>query len=1148
MRKTLQCYLWVIALLLIQSQVIAQSSTVTGTVLSASDNTPLPGVTVAIKGKTQGTVTDSDGKFSISADPSDILVFSFVGMAAYEQQVGNIREFKVSLQEDISNLQEVVVVGYGSQKKTSLTGAVSSVDTKVLESRPIADVGRGLQGTTPGLNVVIPSGELGSDPLMRIRGQIGSTLGNNSPLILLDNVEIPSIQLVNPEDIESISILKDAASTSIYGSKGAFGVILITSKKGANKESVSISYSGNFSFQNISKKMEMGGIDAMEYTLLAAERGGAVRAGAFWIVTREGFEKAQQWQQQYGSTVKPNDPMLYGRDWYVNSDNLKVGLRMYDPYDYMVSEWTPTQLHNFSVNGMSGKTSYNIGFGYLDQTGITKPAKQDDFQRYNGSIQLTTEVNQWLKFNVGTIYSKRVKNYPYVTNSTTADPWLYLYRWAATYPMTTEDGDPIRSPASEMAAANTAFQERNYTSFNGGLTITPTKNWSIKFDFTHANEEYINRRPGTRFTGRDSWSAAVAKLDANGNRIYVNSAGEEVPSTTDGAMAAYQLNQTTYTAAGANPDHLYRFSENKQWNTINLYSTYDLDLNNQHSLRFMAGLNRVGFSANNLGVTAAQLVDYENPQFPFATGTVTIAGAPPENEYWDSQLGFFGRANYAFKDKYLLEANLRYDGTSKFPTDLQWQWFPSFSAGWRVNEEQWMDFASNFLSELKLRGSWGTIGDQTVPNGLYIPTINGAFTNWTVGSSRLYQFGAPTPTGGVLPAGLSTPLAVSQDITWQYITTLDLGADVRILNGALGIAFDWFQRDTEKMIVPQEGIPATFGTQAPQSNFGNLRTKGIELQLDYAHQFDNGLQINFVATFADAVTKVTEYGSTKSIGTVTVPSYYVGRTYGEIWGYETDRLYQEGDFAHDGNGDLIPVVVDGVTIYQLADESAATQGKLQAGNFRFGPGDVKFQDLNGDGVINDGNRTTDDHGDLKVIGNSTPRYEYSFRAGAEFKGFDFGIFFQGIGKREIWGDGFLAIPGYNSADGATPQAFAGNFWREDRTDAFYPRPYNQAGSSTTLNMQPQSRYLLDMSYLRIKNITVGYTLPIALSQKVHLNKVRVYGSLENFFTWDHLGNLPIDPEAISGYSMWNDTNYNLGRTGVGIPTFKSASFGVQLSF
>jgi TonB-linked SusC/RagA family outer membrane protein len=1141
MKKILQCTLWVIGFLLLHFQGLAQETTITGRVVAVTDNSSLPGVSVTIKGQTKGTVTDSDGKFSLNANPSDVLVFSFIGMETMEVAVGDQRDIQVSLTESIESLSEVVIVGYGSQKKTNVTGAVATVDTKVLESRPITDAGRGLQGTTPGLNIVIPSGEVGSDPQIRIRGQFASTNGGSSPLILLDNVEIPSIQLVNPNDIESISVLKDAASASIYGAKAAFGVILITSKKGAKKEGVTISYQGNLSFQNISKKMEMAGIDGMEYTLLAAERTANTISGAFWYVTREGFEKAQAWQQQWGNVVKPNDPMVYGRDWYANPANTaqKIGLRMYDPYDYMVREWTPTQIHNFSINGLSGKTNYNIGLGFVDQSGINKPAKQDDFQRYNGSIQIGTEINKWLKINYGTLYSKRVKNYAYATSSTTADPWLYMYRWAATYPMVTEDGDPIRSPYSEMKAANTATQETNYANINGGFTLTPVKNWTIKFDYSHANEEIIAKKPGTRFTARDSWSAPVVKLDASGNNIYVNSAGEEVAMSEPGAMKAYQLNKITYTPVGSNPDHIFRQSNNSQRNTINLYTTYDLNLNDAQNFRFMLGMNRVGYKSALNYSQITTLADLTNPQFNLAGGTQTSGG----EEYWDSQLGFFGRINYNFKEKYLLEANLRRDGSSKFPKDLRWRSFPSFSAGWRVSREPWMEWASAFVDEFKVRGSFGTIGDQSLPNNLYLPLYNGGLNNWVASGVRLFQFGGPTTSG------YSTPLSVSPTVTWQDITTLDLGTDVRVLNGALGVAFDWFRRDTENMVAPQEGIPATFGTLAPQSNYGSLRTRGVELQLDYTHQFNNGLRVNFVGSFADAVTKITKYGSTQSIGTVTSPSWYVGRTYGEIWGYETDRLYQADDFLYDGAGKLVTKTVNGIIINQLADENTATQEKLQSGNFRFGPGDVKFKDLNGDGVINDGTRLTGDHGDLKVIGNSTPRYEYSLRAGADFKGIDLNIFFQGIGKREIWGEGFLAVPGYNSADGAIPQAFAGNFWREDRTDAFYPRPANMGGSSTSWNMQPQTRYLLNMAYLRIKNITLGYTLPLAMTQKVSLSKVRIYASLENFFTFHHLGNLPIDPEAISGVSPWReDANYNSGRTGVGVPTFKSASMGLQLSF
>jgi len=543
------------------------------------------------------------------------------------------------------------------------------------------------------------------------------------------------------------------------------------------------------------------------------------------------------------------------------------------------------------------------------------------------------------------------------------------------------------------------------------------------------------------------------------------------------------------------------------------------------------------YASNNTQIT--QLIDYTNPQFSLATGIQTGGG----KEYWESQLGFFGRVNYSYKEKYLFEANLRYDGTSKFPTSLEWRYFPSFSAGWRVNEEEWMKWSKPMLSVLKLRGSWGTIGDQTVPGSLYVPTMTGSFNNFLVSNTKLYQF--------------ATPGAVSASVTWQDITTLDLGADARFLNSELGIAFDWYQRDTKNMIVPQEGIPVTFGTGAPQSNFGSLQTKGIEIQVDYNHRFKNGIAINLVATLSDAATTITKYGSTNSID-----NYYVGKTFGEIWGYETDRLYQKGDFVYGNDGKFVTVTSkDNFPVNQLTDANAATQGKLQSGNFVFGPGDVKFKDLNGDGVINAGNRLVkdangkSDYGDLKKIGNSTPRYEYGFRAGADYKGFDASIFFQGVGKRDVWGDGFLAIPGYNSSDGAIPEAFASNFWRADRTDAFYPAPYNQGATNNTLNMQVQSRYLLNMAYLRIKNITVGYSLPLSVTKKIKVSKLRVYVALENFITFDHLGSLPIDPEEIEGYSMLRDPNamgnrtgYNLDRTGVSVPTFKTASVGVQLNF
>ena len=771
---------------------------------------------------------------------------------------------------------------------------------------------------------------------------------------------------------------------------------------------------------------------------------------------------------------------------------------------------------------------------------MMKPAKKDNFERYNASVRVSSDVTDWLQLRAGIMYSKRQKNYPYATSSTTADPWLYLYRWGPTYPYGYSDDQPIRSSASETAAANTASKTFNFTNINAGFTVTPIKNWTIDFDYNFSNQEDIDYKPGTRYTALDAWSAPVAVYNTDGTRKYVNDSGLEVPAGTAGAMQAWQMSYYEYTGFGANPDHIYRSTYNGYRNTINLRTDYNWQINEDNNIKVMVGLSSVKFTGESNWSQRTGLQNIINPQFNFASGTQTSGGG----KEWDSQVGVYGRLNYNYKEKYLLEANIRYDGTSKFPSHLQWRWFPSFSAGWRVTEEPWMEWSKPVLSALKLRGSWGKIGDQSVSNSLYIPTMSGAQNSWLVNGEKLYYVG--------------TPKAVAADITWQDIATLDLGLDARFFNSSLGLSFDWFRRDTDNMIVPMPGISPVFGAAAPNVNRGALRTNGYEVMVDYNYRFKNGIGINVTATFADAKTKITKYGDTKAIS-----GWYVGKTYGEIWGYETDRLYQASDFLYNADGSFQTVRVDattgkvlpagstgGVLVNKLAGENPVYQAKLQTGTFIFGPGDVKFKDINNDGMISDGARLTDDHGDLKVIGNSTPRYEYSFRIGADWKGFDVSVFFQGVGKREIWGSGFLATPGFNAYDGAMPQAIAGNFWKEDRTDAFYPRAFNLGGSdaSTTTNMVPQSKYLLDMSYLRIKNITVGYTLPEVISRKIYLQNVRIYVALENFFTFDKLGGLPIDPEEVSGYSMYNSSNYNLGRTGVGAPTFKSASVGLQLTF
>ena len=485
-----------------------------------------------------------------------------------------------------------------------------------------------------------------------------------------------------------------------------------------------------------------------------------------------------------------------------------------------------------------------------------------------------------------------------------------------------------------------------------------------------------------------------------------------------------------------------------------------------------------------------------------------------------------------------------------------------------------MQWAKPTLDSFKLRASWGRIGDQSVSSSLYIPTLSQSTLTWIDASGNKF-------------VGVGTPTAVDGSITWQDIETTNVGLDARLFGG-LGIVFDWYQRDTKNMIVPAAGVPPTFGAGAPSGNYGNLRTRGWEIAIDYNHSFNKDLSINAVFTLSDARSTITNYSKSAT----SVDGWYDGKEYGEIWGYQVDRLYQKDDFLYNEDGSFQKVwVVKGKIVEEgtvgaklmnkLADPNATYQDYFQpSDNLPFGPGDIKYVDRDGDGefTIGDPNmiklngkkyrpgdpgyaealanpehekvptNSKDNPGDKTVIGNSTPRFEYGIRLGVNYRDFDFSIFGQGIGSRKIWGAGFLAIPGYNTGDGAIPQAIAGNYWREDRTDAFYPRAYNMGGSNSGGLFQQSDRYMLNMSYFRIKNITLGYTIPQRITRKAYIQKARFYIAAENFFTFDKLHGLPIDPEVVSGVSMWNSSNYNSGRTGVGTPAMKNINFGIQLNF
>ena len=868
-----------------------QTQIVNGLVVDVNGE-PVIGASVVEKGTTNGGITDINGKFTLNVKPGSTLQISFVGYQT--QEVKATKTVKVVLKEDSELLSEVVVVGYGTQKKANLTGAVATVDVnKTLDSRPIADIGRGLQGSVPGVNITIPTGEIGSDPLIKIRGQIGSISGNNTPLILLDNVEIPSIQMVNPNDVQSISVLKDAASSSIYGSKAAFGVILITTKSGAQTDKFEVSYSNNFSWQDPAKSIEIGGIEALQYTLDAQiNRGEPMPAGGFWRISPESLEKAIEWQKQYGGKVKWNDPVVYGRDWYYDGKD-KYGYRLYDAAKAMVRNWAPTMSHNLSVNGKSGKTSYNIGLGYLDQSGMSKTAKKDDFKRYNASVSVTSELNKYLTVRASSIYSDRNKRYPGIGN-TSADPWLYMYRWSPLFPMgVTEHGNPLKEPSYEMAASNTDNLQNKYYNVNLGFTLNITKNWDVKFDYTYDRQTSETNSSVTQYEAGATWYAPTAWIE-NGSQVFVNEQGERVDT---GGMPAYRFPvEKYYNSSGPGASQVGYQNKSVDNNTFNIYTTYNLQLGaeKEHAFKFMVGMNRVTSKWSSHKGWKTNLIDLTNPQFPLASGDQFIEG----DRNWEAQLGFFGRLNYSFEDRYFLEANIRRDGSSKFPKNLQWRWFPSFSAGWVFTNESFMKPVENILSFGKFRASWGSIGDQTVSNTLYKAILADGQSSWLDGS------------GNKMPL-YGTPSLVDSDISWQEIETLDFGVDLRFFKNKFGVTFDWYRRDTKNMIIEGESLPVTLGATAPKGNYGSLRTKGWELSADFTHRFSNGLGINVMASISDATTYITKGADyltpweDRKLGT----TYSTGRRYGDIYGFVTDRLFQKEDFVYGADGQIEKITV-----------------------------------------------------------------------------------------------------------------------------------------------------------------------------------------------------------------------------------------------
>lgn len=1077
---------------------------VSGRILDSSGQ-PVPGASVIEKGTTNGVDTDIDGKFTISVKSGSSLEVSCIG---YETvSVAASENLSVTLREDTQFLDEVVVVGFGTQKKVNMTGSVAAVDVdKAFGSKPITDVSKGLQGVVPGLSITYNSNDLNASPTMKIRGT-GSINGDNTPLILLDGVEVPDLSFVNPDNIKSISVLKDAASASIYGSRAAWGVVLITSKDGsAVKDKVSITYSNNFSWNQpigLPKYItdKEGVLAQLEEGMLAQKNVDGSRIEAFGMYYDTIGKGITTWFDKYSGNLS-NPVYKYGED-YEFIEGTPYYYRVSDP-NKEIFKTSFSQTHNLSVTGNTGKTNYNIGLGYTMNDGTLKAAKKNDVKRYNLNLSTNTQVKNWLNIGTKVMYVEKEYEYPYGYSQSKGATGLlyYVMRFPAFFPFGISDGSKLADGtyASDSAATGEGLYFRHGNAYVANESICSSKDQYL----TLGGNVRINLAPGLSFYGDYT----------RGRYNYENRSMRQPYYVANWSFPKK--------AAVTTNDFLERTYVSKITNTYNAYFDYLFDIQKQHNFAIKVGANAEDLRYDNQSVKVNGVQDVEHPTLNLTDGK--NEGIVDESLRHRATAGFFGRINYNYKEKYLLELNGRYDGSSSFRTGKQWAFFSSASAGYRISEEKFWTNIKPYVPTLKVRASYGSVGNQALDSWYpYISTMATETVSWI--GTDMNQVSTTT-----------TPSAVNPDMTWEKIRTLDIGFDAGFFNNELNVTFDWYQRRNVGMLVAGNEIVRYAGIAvAPLENGGDMKTNGWELQIDYNHAFNKDFAIYGTFTLSDAKSEITKWNNT----TGALNSWYKGKKLGEIWGFETDRYFNSSDVNLDGT----------------LKTGTPDQSYLQNGSFRFGAGDIKYKDLNNDGKIDTGKGTIDDHGDLKRIGNQLPRYEYSLRVGAMLKGFDVEILFQGVGKRDMWSTSSLFIP---HAAGAQMNIFENqlDYWTESNQNARFPRPYiNGAfgslsglpGNSGCNNFAPQTKYLNNLAYLRVKNFTVGYTLPQNLTRKIFVEKLRFYFSAQNLFTFDHIDGV-MDPECTGGSSKSYTNGMDMTMAGRAMPFNRQWSCGLQITF
>ena len=1033
---------------------------------------PIPGVSISLKGTSKGTNTDVNGNFKIEVmDENSILVFSFVGFETQEISVGKTDNLLIKLKVNTKLLSEVVVVGYGSQKKANLTGAVDQVTSDVFENRPLTNLNQGLQGVMPNLNIKMGDGKPNQAPSFNIRGATSIGQGGNA-LVLIDNVEgDPS--LINPNDIASITLLKDAASASIYGARGVFGVVLITTKSATAGKTV-VTYSSNYSMK---KPIAVPDLVTDGYTFASMFAESFLN---FQGTFPQNVNKTLKFSQTYLNDIKSRsqikgspevevDPVTGEYVYYGNTDY----------YDILYKENTMSKEHNISISGSSDKASYLISGRYFGQDGLFR-YNSDDYSVLNFTAKGTIQVNPWLKFTNFSQFSNMKYHNPLNVG---------------------EGGGVWRNIADEGHVMSPLL--------NPDGTLTFSSAYSIG-DFYYGKNGIDNNKRVFRNTTGFVATFFQDKLRFKGDVTLQNTDNNDYIKAVP---VPYSVKPGVISYVGTTTNYINEVYRETTYITSNVYTEYENNFNDNHYLKIMAGYNYEESNFKRLSAQRNGLIFDGANDINLALGQAITTGGGWE--VWKI-MGGFSRLNYSFKDRYLLEVNARYDGSSKFPSNQRYAVFPSVSVGWRLSKESFWKIPEKIVSDLKFRASYGSLGNGNIASYAYLEQFNIRQSNLILNGQK--------------PQFTTNPSVIPEGLTWETATTKNIGIDLSMFDNKLTFNADAYIRETKDMFTVGLTLPAVFGASSPRGNYADLETKGWEAILSYRDRINlskGPLTYNIRLTMSDNLSEIKKYNNPQLL----LSDYYAGQVLGEIWGYQTAGFFTSAEDV----------------------KNSATQNLFRSANSGvWYPGDIKFVDTDKDGQITPGTSRVTNPGDRSIIGNSSPRYTFGIMLGAEWKNFFFSAFLQGVGKQDwfpsreanlFWGQ-------YNRPYGGIPKSQLGNIWKEDNVNAYFPRYVSRIASNANGTLAtPSSKYLQDVKYIRLKNIQIGYNLPSNIAKKIGSSAARVYISAENIWTASPLFNITrdIDVENIVASDQVFSPGGNSG-DGYNYPIMKNINLGLSISF